>query len=74
MMFIYNIKIGCSKLPSNGFKDFRVKVLKSAAEPDSLPIAHTCFNQLCLYDYVTVEKMKEKLIQAITYTSGYQLK
>ena len=54
--------IGCSKLPAGGFKDFRVKLLKSNAEIDSFPIAHTCFNQIDLPEYSSEKIMKEKII------------
>ena len=38
---------------------------------NKLPVAHTCFNVLDLPPYDTKAKMKEKLLQAINFTSGF---
>jgi len=38
---------------------------------ERLPVAHTCFNVLDLPPYRTEEKMKQKLLQAINFTSGF---
>mmetsp|Transcript_24955 Transcript_24955/g.36806 ORF Transcript_24955/g.36806 Transcript_24955/m.36806 type:complete len:905 (+) Transcript_24955:149-2863(+) len=40
---------------------------------DSLPRAHTCFNQLVIPIYSSVDVMKEKLVFAITETEGFDL-
>ena len=40
---------------------------------DSLPKAHTCFNQLVLPSYSSFSVMKEKIIFAITNTDGFEL-
>lgn len=36
-----------------------------------LPVAHTCFNVLDLPPYRTKAEMKQKLLQAIHFTSGF---
>ena len=36
-----------------------------------LPVAHTCFNVLDLPPYTSKAQLKEKLLQAIHFTSGF---
>ncbi|KAH3713552.1 hypothetical protein DPMN_073344 [Dreissena polymorpha] len=38
-----------------------------------LPTAHTCFNVLLLPDYQNKDKLKERLLKAITYSKGFGL-
>jgi hypothetical protein len=38
---------------------------------ERLPVAHTCFNVLDLPPYPSHELMKQKLLQAINFTSGF---
>ncbi len=56
---------GCAKLPSSGFEKFRLKVLKSKRECDSLPISHTCFNQIDIPIYSSRDMMREKILIAL---------
>lgn len=36
-----------------------------------LPTSHTCFNALLLPEYSSKEKLKERLLKAITYAKGF---
>lgn len=36
-----------------------------------LPTSHTCFNVLLLPEYSSKEKLKERLLKAITYAKGF---
>ena len=38
---------------------------------ERLPVAHTCFNVLDLPPYPSQDLMKQKLLQAIHFTSGF---
>ena len=38
---------------------------------ERLPVAHTCFNVLDLPPYPSHELMKQKLLQAMNFTSGF---
>ena len=40
---------------------------------DHLPVAHTCFNLLDLPRYPTKEMLKNKLSQAVEYSTGFGL-
>lgn len=56
--------IGSFKVPLGGFKNFKIKI-ERVFDKESLPSAHTCFNQLDLPEYESEEKMREKLWLAI---------
>lgn len=38
-----------------------------------LPVAHTCFNQLCLPPYKSKKDLKQKLIIGISNSEGFGL-
>eukprot|EP01036_Dinobryon_divergens_P029334 gene29334-38412_t len=65
---------GSSKVPLDGFKSLkgtegevqRISVHK-AFNVALLPTAHTCFNQLDLPEYTSVEELREKLLLAIRH-------
>ena len=52
-------------MPVGGFKAYPIKIEKSFCSPYSLPVAHTCFNQLDVPEYPSKEIMKEKFLKAI---------
>lgn len=58
---------GCSQLPPGGFAELKPKFqLVAAPTHGILPTAHTCFNQLCLPTYDTIEHLQKSLVLAIT--------
>ncbi|KAI8788064.1 apoptosis-resistant E3 ubiquitin protein ligase 1 [Biomphalaria glabrata] len=57
---------GSSQLPPGGFSELVPKIqLSSAPTYNCLPSSHTCFNQLCLPDYDTMETFHRMLLIAI---------
>jgi len=61
---------GSPKMPLDGFDpNFNIE-LDSHADPESLPRAHTCFNQLVLPPYTEFVKLQSKVYQAIEYGAG----
>ncbi|CAG5115250.1 unnamed protein product, partial [Candidula unifasciata] len=57
---------GCSQLPPGGFSELNPKIqLSSAPTYNNLPSSHTCFNQLCLPDYDSMETFHKMLLIAI---------
>eukprot|EP00599_Poterioochromonas_sp_BG-1_P017458 CAMPEP_0173167414 /NCGR_PEP_ID=MMETSP1105-20130129/22646_1 /TAXON_ID=2985 /ORGANISM="Ochromonas sp., Strain BG-1" /LENGTH=3503 /DNA_ID=CAMNT_0014088945 /DNA_START=675 /DNA_END=11186 /DNA_ORIENTATION=+ len=63
---------GSSKVPLEGFKALqgadgikRFNIHKSFGSDQTLPTAHTCFNQLDLPEYSSEEVMRDKLLLAI---------
>uniref|UniRef100_A0A8C0GXC9 HECT-type E3 ubiquitin transferase n=1 Tax=Chelonoidis abingdonii TaxID=106734 RepID=A0A8C0GXC9_CHEAB len=39
----------------------------------TLPVAHTCFNQLCLPPYKSKKELKQKLVIGISNAEGFGL-
>ena len=64
---------GTDRMPATGSAKF-FKISRLGRDCNKLPIAHTCFNQLCLWDYSCKQKLQQKLTQAITESSGFNLK
>uniref|UniRef100_A0A671R759 HECT-type E3 ubiquitin transferase n=1 Tax=Sinocyclocheilus anshuiensis TaxID=1608454 RepID=A0A671R759_9TELE len=49
-----------------------LKLIRSSSPPMvRLPTSHTCFNVLLLPEYSTKEKLRERLLKAITYAKGF---
>ena len=61
---------GCNKIPINGVK-IVIQPLKLSEK--YLPVAHTCFNTLDLPIYNTKQRLKEKLLQAMSNNQGFHL-
>lgn len=61
---------GCNKVPINGLK---IIIQPVRVSEEHLPVAHTCFNLLDLPLYKTKEKLKEKLLLAMTNNQGFHL-
>ena len=62
---------GTSKVPLEGFKAIqgmrgvqKFNIHKAYGGDETLPSAHTCFNQLDLPEYTSEEQMREKLLFA----------
>lgn len=61
---------GSSKMPLDGFDPpFNIE-LNNHADARTLPVAHTCFNQLVLPPYDDFDVMSRKVFQAIEETQG----
>jgi hypothetical protein len=64
---------GTTRVPLDGYDPpFNVTQGKDMTT-DSLPRAHTCFNQIVLPEYSSKEMMREKLLFALTETEGFHL-
>nr|XP_002122623.3 apoptosis-resistant E3 ubiquitin protein ligase 1 [Ciona intestinalis] len=59
---------GCSQLPPDGFKALEPKFKISSIEykTGGLPMAHTCFNELCLPNYESYDDLHKMLKISIT--------
>ncbi|XP_053395047.1 apoptosis-resistant E3 ubiquitin protein ligase 1-like [Mercenaria mercenaria] len=57
---------GCSQLPPGGFAELVPKFqLSPGYTYNTLPTAHTCFNNLCLPDYDSIEQFHRSLLIAL---------
>lgn len=72
LLFVYFLFLaGTSKVPLEGFKALvgmrgiqQFNIHKAYGGEKTLPSAHTCFNQLDLPEYTSLEQTKEKLLMA----------
>ena len=64
---------GTSRVPLDGYDPPFNITDGMDMESDSLPKAHTCFNQIVLPRYSSYDCMREKLLYAIENTEGFQL-
>lgn len=66
---------GSSRVPMDGF-DPPLNITQGSSTEmriDSLPRAHTCFNQLVLPEYTDFKTLKDKLWYAVINTGGFDL-
>lgn len=64
---------GCSRVPLDGF-DPALNITEGVdMDDDSLPRAHTCFNQLVLPNYTSFAMMRDRVTFAINNTEGFGL-
>ena len=66
---------GSSQLPPGGFGDLKpLFQIAPTHKKDSLPIAHTCFNMICLSDHSSFQSFERALLIAINDDSeGFEL-
>ncbi|XP_028391449.1 probable E3 ubiquitin-protein ligase HECTD2 [Dendronephthya gigantea] len=63
---------GSDRIPVGGMAEMEFKITRMANVSDEmLPMAHTCFNQLCLPPYKTRQQLKTKLTIAISNSEGF---
>ena len=64
---------GTSRVPLDGFEPPFNITQGTGMENNSLPRAHTCFNQLVLPFFTSLDIMRERMLFAIKETEGFQL-
>nr|XP_019937001.1 PREDICTED: ubiquitin-protein ligase E3A-like [Paralichthys olivaceus] len=62
---------GTDRAPVGGLGKLKMIIAKNGSDTDRLPTSHTCFNALLLPEYSSKEKLKERLLKAITYAKGF---
>ncbi|XP_045553458.1 ubiquitin-protein ligase E3A isoform X3 [Salmo salar] len=62
---------GTDRAPVGGLGKLKMIIAKNGPDTDRLPTSHTCFNALLLPEYDTKDKLKERLLKAITYAKGF---
>ncbi|CAG8475574.1 1330_t:CDS:10 [Acaulospora morrowiae] len=65
---------GTDRIPATGCANLSFKISCIGDDCERFPIAHTCFNQLCLYRYSSKKKLEEKLKRSIMESEGFGLK
>nr|XP_057929407.1 ubiquitin-protein ligase E3A isoform X1 [Doryrhamphus excisus]XP_057929408.1 ubiquitin-protein ligase E3A isoform X1 [Doryrhamphus excisus] len=62
---------GTDRAPVGGLGKLKMIIAKNGPDTDRLPTSHTCFNALLLPEYSSKEKLRERLLKAITYAKGF---
>ncbi|TFK44714.1 hypothetical protein BDQ12DRAFT_730740 [Crucibulum laeve] len=69
---VLSFATGTSRVPLSGFVDLqgvqgvqRFSIHRAYGEPDRLPQAHTCFNQIDLPQYTSYDMLRQQLLMAI---------
>ncbi|GAV49480.1 hypothetical protein ZYGR_0P01240 [Zygosaccharomyces rouxii] len=66
---------GSDRVPPGGMSTLPFKISRlGSKDSDKLPLAHTCFNEVCLWEYSSKEKLEQKLWWAVTQSEGYGFK
>lgn len=67
---------GSDRVPATGIQNMTLKIsrLDGGSDSDRLPVAHTCFNELAIYEYSTKAKMFDKLTKAVYMLAGFGIK
>lgn len=65
---------GSDRVPIRGLSNLVFVISRNGPDSDRLPTAHTCFNHLLLPEYSTREKLKDRLLLAITQSEGFGLR
>src|ERR1700733_3240217 len=65
---------GSDRIPATGVANLAFKISILGDSDNRYPIAHTCFNQLCLYRYRNKGKLEKMLMRALEESEGFGLK
>ncbi len=64
---------GCARAPINGLGSLPLYIGRQGEDSERLPSAHTCFNHLLIPEYDSKEKLRQKLLIAISNSEGFGL-
>ena len=66
---------GSDRVPVTGLATLPFKISRTCSgPPNQLPTSHTCFNELCLYEYPSRETLLHQLTTALDMYEGYGFK
>lgn len=66
---------GSDRIPATGIENLALRLnrLNNGRDSNKLPVAHTCFNELAIYEYSSKEKFTKKFTQAVTMLGGFEI-
>ncbi|CAN3375640.1 hypothetical protein DIURU_001203 [Diutina rugosa] len=65
---------GSDRIPATGIQNMSFKISNAGNDKAHLPIAHTCFNELSLYNYPSYDTLSDKLNMAVYGSAGFGIK
>lgn len=70
LMFI----TGSDRIPATGISTMSLTITRLGGDCNRFPVSHTCFNELCLYEYKSKRELVDRLSRAIQESEGFGLK
>jgi len=64
---------GSDRSPIGGLGKLHLVISRHGPDSDRLPSAHTCFNHLLIPEYSTKDKLRDRLVAAISNSEGFGL-
>lgn len=64
---------GSDRAPVGGLGKLPLCVQRAGPDSDRLPSSHTCFNTLLLPEYASEERLRERLLLAVSNAQGFGL-
>eukprot|EP00756_Hemistasia_phaeocysticola_P057663 Hpha_TRINITY_DN34271_c0_g1::TRINITY_DN34271_c0_g1_i1::g.34352::m.34352/K10587/UBE3A, E6AP; ubiquitin-protein ligase E3 A len=64
---------GSDRVPVGGLATLQLVIGKNGDDSERLPTAHTCFNHLLIPEYLSKEKLRQKLLSAVSNCQGFGL-
>lgn len=65
---------GSDRIPATGIATMTFSITRAGGNSNRYPVSHTCFNELCLYEYDSKQKLVNMLTRAIFESEGFGLK
>lgn len=65
---------GSDRIPATGISTMAFTITRAGGDCERYPESHTCFNELCLYEYGSKQKLVNMLTRAISDSEGFGLK
>lgn len=65
---------GSDRVPATGISTMSFIITRLGGDCNRFPVSHTCFNELCLYEYRSKRKLIEMLSRAVNESEGFGLK
>ena len=62
---------GSDRVPVGGLSNLKLVIARHGPDSDRLPTSHTCYNILLLPEYDSKEKLKDRLLKAISFSKGF---
>lgn len=71
LIYVDALAAGSDRVPVGGLAKLKLVIAKNGPDSERLPTSHTCFNVLLLPDYVDLDKLRNRLLLAITHAHGF---
>uniref|UniRef100_M4BWH8 HECT-type E3 ubiquitin transferase n=1 Tax=Hyaloperonospora arabidopsidis (strain Emoy2) TaxID=559515 RepID=M4BWH8_HYAAE len=71
---VLTVQLCSDRVPIRGLSNLVFVISRNGPDSDRLPTAHTCYNHLLLPEYSSRDKLKDRLLIAISEAEGFGLR